>query len=224
VRQVTGWGDLPGIRGLILSNELLDAMPIQRFGWNRSRQRWFEWGVGLDAGRFVWQPVPGDLLSREVGVPEELEPVLPDGLIHETSEAALQWWRSAAAVLQAGWLATFDYGYPDSFSPERLQGTLRSYRHHSVSLDVLEDPGDQDLTAHVDFARIQQAGESGGLKTTVFEPQGRYLSRILCGMIETGAWRETNPKLAAQLQTLTHPQHLGAAFKVLVQERPPAGP
>jgi SAM-dependent MidA family methyltransferase len=157
-------------------------------------------------------------------VPEELEPVLPDGFIHETSEPARQWWRSAAAVLREGWLATFDYGHAESFSPERLQGTLRAYRHHSISRDVLEDPGEQDLTAHVDFARIQQVGESEGLKTTAFEPQGRYLSRILCGMIEKGVWRETNPKLAAQLQTLTHPQHLGAAFKVLVQERAPAVP
>jgi SAM-dependent MidA family methyltransferase len=226
VRHASGWDQLraelgaEGVRGLILSNELLDAMPVRRFGWDRPRRCWREWGVGTEGDRFAWRLLPGELCSTDVGVPEQLAPVLPDGFIHEVSPAAVQWWEAAATVLGEGWLATFDYGHAVSFSPERPNGTLRAYRHHSVSNDVLTDPGEQDITAHVDFPRIQQAGEEAGLKTAIFEPQGRYLSRILCGMIEAGQWRETDPKLAAQLQTLTHPQHLGAAFKALIQERP----
>jgi SAM-dependent MidA family methyltransferase len=225
VRHAAGWqeflaGQGKGVRGLILSNELLDAMPVRRFGWDAAARCWREWGVRPDAGRFVWQTLPDALASRDIGVPEELEPALPDGFIHETSEAAIQWWRTAAAALQSGWLVTFDYGHAESFSPERPQGSLRAYRHHTVSNDVLADPGEQDITAHVDFPRILQAGEAAGLQTVAFEAQGRFLSRVLCQMIEAGIWNASDPKTIAQLKTLTHPVHLGTAFKALVQERP----
>jgi SAM-dependent MidA family methyltransferase len=107
----------------------------------------------------------------------------------------------------------FDYGgeTEDLFSPHRRAGTLRAYRQHQVVSDVLIDPGQQDLTAHVNFTEIKRAGESVGLKTECLSSQEAFLARVVPRIAD---W---NSERVRQFQTLTHPDHLGRAFKVLVQ-------
>jgi SAM-dependent MidA family methyltransferase len=110
---------------------------------------------------------------------------------------------------------TFDYGgeMKDLLSPHRVAGTLRAYRHHQVVRDVLANPGDQDLTADVNFAEIKRAGERVGLKTECFASQEEFLAQLVPRIAD---W---NSERVRQFQTLTHPNHLGRAFKVLVQSR-----
>ncbi len=210
-------GNAPAI---IFSNELLDAFPVHRLVWHSARKLWVEWGVTLTAGNFTWFPLPD--ISREVRplLPDIAPDVLPDGYVIEISPAALDWWSRASAALGRGFLVTFDYGFSaeDRFAPERTGGTLRAYRAHRVIADVLSDPGEQDLTAHVDFAAVQQAGEAAGLRTIEWTHQGRFLSRIAAAAIVDGVqWDSARIR---QLNSLTHPEHLGATFKVLVQSRP----
>jgi SAM-dependent MidA family methyltransferase len=204
---------------IIFSNELLDAMPVRRFGWDAKRKKWFEWGVAVDCGKFVWSR----LENSEFRIPNsELEAVLPDGYTVESSPAAERWWREAAAVLERGKLLAIDYGFTaeEQFSPSRLNGTLRAYHRHQVTEDVLAHPGEQDLTAHVNFSAIQNVGEMAGLKTEVLVSQEKFLTRIV-----ERAWKradvfgEWNPQRTRQLQTLTHPEHLGRPFRVLIQSR-----
>jgi SAM-dependent MidA family methyltransferase len=211
-------GVLPS-KTIIFSNELLDAMPVRRFEWDAKEKKWFEWGVGLEGEKFVWSR----LGSSEFRVPgSELETVLPDGYIIEISPAAEAWWRAAADVLARGKLLAIDYGFTtdEQFSPSRLNGTLRAYHRHRVTDDVLANPGEQDLTAHVNFSAIQQAGEAAGLRTETFCDQPQFLTRTVEKIFKQPAsFGEWGAKQTRQFQTLTHPEHLGHAFRVLVQSR-----
>jgi SAM-dependent MidA family methyltransferase len=105
-------------------------------------------------------------------------------------------------------------------TPERSAGTLRGYQRHEAISDVLANPGDQDLTAHVNFTRLCQVGEGAGLATEGLFSQEEFLTRIaapaLKGDNSLGPWTPQNTR---QFQTLTHPAHLGRAFRVLVQSR-----
>lgn len=215
------------VGGVVLGNELLDAMPIRRFSWKASAQTWGEWGVVLAGEGFAWQRMEVDAASAAaagVRLPAELVAVLPDGYVVETSPAALAWWRAAAGILARGRLVAIDYGWAaaEQGLPERPAGTLRGYRRHRNVADVLADPGEQDLTAHVDFEALQGAGEAAGLVTAALTPQGIFLSTIL-RELESALDRfpEWTPARRRQFVTLTHPQHLGRAFRVLVQTRVP---
>jgi len=204
--------------GIIFSNELLDAFPVRRFGWNAKNKKWFEWGVAVEAEKFVWVKIQNP--ESRIQNPE-LEAVLPDGYTIEISPAAENWWREAANVLERGKLLTIDYGFDadEMFSPSRTNGTLRAYfRHRSIN-DILANAGEQDLTAHVNFSAIQKVGEEAGLKTELFLTQTKFLTQILEKTLKDKSFGEWNASRARQFQTLTHPEHLGRAFRVLVQSR-----
>ncbi len=206
------------LNGVIFSNELLDAMPVHRFGWDAAQKTWFEWGVALDGEKFVWAKIPDSQFTIRNS---QLESVLPDGYTIETSPAAENWWRAAAGRLARGKLVAIDYGFTadDLFSPARPRGTLRAYHRHHVTDDLLANPGEQDLTAHVNFSAIQAAGEAAGLKTGPFTTQTRFLTEILGNATKDKTFGDWNASRTRQFQTLTHPEHLGRAFHVLVQSK-----
>jgi SAM-dependent MidA family methyltransferase len=210
--------------GVIFSNELLDAMPVHRLGWDAKRRGWFEWGVSLNADRFVWTRLPDVLHPSTLFLPasEELLDVLPDGFTAEACPAAEDWWRAAAGALKQGKLMTLDYGLSadEFFASQRTNGTLRAYHRHGLADDVLAHPGEQDLTAHVNFTALERAGEAAGLKTEKRLSQAQFLMSIAqrAWQAESGSgpWTREHTR---QFQTLTHPQHLGRAFQVLLQSR-----
>ena len=223
-----------GARGIMFANELLDAMPVHRLGWKAATQSWFEWGVALQADRFVWKRLPEGTSGKRYHGPlpivaAPLAAVLPDGFVVEVSAEAAAWWSQAAKVLQSGRLLTIDYGLnaDELLVPERQAGTLRAYRGHLATRDLLATPGEQDLTADVNFTTIRTAGEAAGLVTEHFLSQAQFLTPIA-----TRAWQneeafgEWTPGRKRQFQTLIHPEHLGRPFRALIQARatPPAQP
>ncbi len=247
------------LTGIIFSNELLDAMPVHRLGWDAAAKKWFEWGVALAGEKIVWArcadflaPQSGErgfnpssglhLLARRSEAetaPSALLDVLPDGYTVEVSSAAENWWREAAGILERGRLLTIDYGFDagELFSASRPRGTLRAYFRHHVADDILANAGEQDITAHVNFSAIQAVGESAGLTTESFSTQAQFLTRILERAVKDKSFGElVSPKSEGgggrdgwnlsrtrQFQTLTHPEHLGRAFRILVQfKKPPA--
>jgi SAM-dependent MidA family methyltransferase len=227
VRWFNSWDALPatGVRGIIFSNELLDAFPVRRLGWDATGKRWFEWGVALNGNDFIWAKLPADdALTAEISqshIPAELLQFLPDGFTTEFGQAA-NWWLQAARSLKQGKLLTFDYGLEreEFFRPERRDGTLRAYYRHHLNTDLLARPGEQDITAQVNFSAIREAGESAGLGTEALISQGGFLTEIVREMCRN------NPSRAAwisernrEFQTLTHPDHLGRSFRALVQRR-----
>jgi SAM-dependent MidA family methyltransferase len=225
----------PSLHRVVFSNELLDAMPVHRLGWDAAAKKWFEWGVALAGEKFVWaRSADGssagspklsgqvaDRLSALYDLPSELLAVLPDGYTIEISPTAENWWREAAGVLKRGRLLALDYGLgtDELFSPSRPRGTLRAYFRQHIADDLLANAGEQDLTAHVNFAAIQAAGESAGLATESFSSQAQFLTRILDQAIKDESFGEWNDVRTRQFQTLTHPEHLGRAFRVLVQSK-----
>lgn len=227
------WADAEaagGVRGVIYANELLDAFPVRRLGWDALAQMWFEWGVGREGNAFVWARMPlldADEVRRELArggivVPPQLGAVLPDGFTVEITPRATGWWREAARMLRRGWLMTLDYGREGAefLRPERSRGTLRAFRQHRHADDPLAAPGEQDLTADVNFTAIRAAGEVAGLVTDMFTTQEQLFCEVLRAMtVAGGAHTNWTPAEARQAQTLLHPEHLGRAFRVLVQSR-----
>lgn len=208
--------------GVIFCNELLDAFPVHRITWDAATRKWFEWGVSTNAKGFEWTrlktEVPPDFIPPSLSCCEEL----PDGYTIEVCPEAEEWWRAAASALKYGKLVTIDYGLgaEELFTPGRANGTLRAYSRHRQSGGLLERPGGQDLTAHINFTAIQAAGEQVGLRTEAFVAQATFLTenarRIWGGNADFGEWTSASTR---QFQTLTHPEYLGRSFKVLVQSR-----
>jgi SAM-dependent MidA family methyltransferase len=236
--ELSSFCDTTGHRltGIVFANELLDAFPVHRLRWNRSEHGWKELCVRRDQDELAWvETPPGEeiityrdrveaLEFDEANcplwprVPEPLLKALPDGFTIEVCPAALDWWEQAAQVLGQGWLITFDYGLSagEFFAPHRHEGTVRGYHQHQLVNELLASPGQQDLTAHVNFSAVELVGKAAGLTTESFRTQGEFLTRVLKDF-----WPlETRPLTAEQVrqfQTLTHPQHLGRSFRVLVQ-------
>jgi SAM-dependent MidA family methyltransferase len=233
IHWVDSWKSLPrnGFPGIVLANELLDAMPVHRFGWDAQRQEWFEWGVVWRQDRLDWirlrrsinGPRPGwfeNASDARRELPEALTSILPDGFTIEISPAAEDWWREASRWLRAGMLVAIDYGLEqeDFFIPSRANGTLVAYRQHRLNPDVLAQPGLQDLSALVNFTALRAIGEASGLTTLRDTTQERFLAQeaVNIGMSALGI---DSPERIRQFQTLTHPHHLGHALRVLVQQR-----
>jgi len=223
VRWVSRPQASPGapLNGILYCNEMLDAFPVRRFGWEAAKKAWFEWGVALAGENFCWTRMASPVTATALLCPPELERVLPDNYVIETSPAAENWWREAAGMLSHGKWLTIDYGLAaeEMISPARTGGTLRAYHRHRVSNDLLAEAGEQDLTAHVNFTAIQQAGEAAGLRTEAFCTQPQFLTRILQKAVAEKFFAQMDAKRLRQFQTLTHPEHLGRAFRVLVQGR-----
>ena len=103
-------------------------------------------------------------------MPVELSEVLPEGFTVEICPTAEHWWRAAAGALESGKLMAIDYGLTQQefFAPERGAGTLRTYRYHRAGRELLARPGEQDITAQVNFTAMRLAGETAGLRTEGF--------------------------------------------------------
>jgi SAM-dependent MidA family methyltransferase len=226
----------PRVRGVIFSNELLDAMPVHRLGWDAKARIWFEWRVTSRDGQFVWTRMhnggpgcsdqssidPVSISLFQLPIENGILDMLPDGFTTELCPSAAEWWRTAAMALGCGKLVAIDYGLSadEFFMPERGNGTTRGYQHHQPSRDVLAKPGEQDITAHVNFTSIRAVGESAGLRTDSFLTQTKFLTSIAARIWkDEGSFGEWTAERTRQFQTLTHPEHLGRSFQVLVQSR-----
>ncbi len=219
VEWISNLSNTTSVSGIIFANELLDAMPVHRWRWNATSKSWSEWGVGVEGEKFVWRTMPTTDAALP-NTPEALKEILPDGFTTETCPAAVDWWSHAARVLECGKLLTVDYGLTadELWRPERRDGTLRTYRKHHVGADLLASVGEQDLTAHVNFAALASAGEARGLRTDAMVTQEAFLTGIAARtwdeQLDFGEW---TPERTRQFKTLIHPEHFGRSFRVLVQ-------
>lgn len=225
VRRLKSWDDLgtDGVRGVIFSNELLDAMPVHRLAWDKKQRVWFERGIEIVGDGYGWIRMPVIECPRPLfDLPEKLLDILPNGFTAELCPAATDWWKTAAKHLTAGKLLALDYGLTEEefFMPQRKDGTVRAYFKHKLSSDLLANVGEQDLTAHVNFSRIISAGESAGLKTEKFCSQSSFLTGAFQEMLGSNPdSAKLRPAQVRQFQTLTHPEHMGHSFRALVQSR-----
>lgn len=209
--------------GLVLGNEVLDAMPVDLVVWRDEEKihRIFERGVALsDAGGFVWldRPANGALLAAA-----ELLPVAAP-YVSEIGLAGRAWVAEWGRILEQGALLLLDYGFPrhEYYLPERDCGTLMChYRHHSHG-DPLWLPGLNDITAHVDFTAIAEAGFEAGLDVLGYSTQAQFL--LNCGITEVlarlqGAGDKAYLAEARSVGKLISPAEMGELFKVIALGR-----
>jgi SAM-dependent MidA family methyltransferase len=210
-------------RGIVLGNELLDAMPVERF---RVTEHGIEqMQVGWENGRFVWKARPADEAIRA-----RIEPLqLPAGYESEIGLAAEGWVRTVADILEAGVVLLVDYGFPRSefYHPQRTTGTLMCHYRHRAHPDPLVLVGLQDITAHVDFTAVAAAGTAAGLDLLGYTGQAMFL--LGCGLDEiAGASDPADARahlaLTAEIKKLTLPSEMGELFKVIALGRGVAAP
>ena len=205
------WADrLPeAFEGVVLGNEVLDAMPVQllrRVG-GQADGVWHERGVVLtDDGRLAWGDRPTDLRPPlDIEGPHDY---LTE--IHAQGEAFIRtlgerWTRGAGFFI--------DYGFPEAeyYHPQRHMGTLICHRAHKSDDDPLADLGLKDITAHVNFTGIALAAQDAGLSVLGYTSQGRFL--INAGLLD--AAKHAGPKENAMLGKLVNEHEMGELFKVI---------
>lgn len=213
----------PQFNGVILANEVLDALPAHCMSWHG--QEVFERGVIWENEQFAWQNRP--IRNAELnGIAHELAPLinpLNEKTLLYHSEIHLNgryFMRSLSEILQQGAIILIDYGFgrAEYYHPQRGQGTLMChYRHHAHD-DPFYLPGLQDITSHVDFSAITEAGEDTGLQLGGYTTQAHFL--INCGITDILAQtpvEDINHYLpqANQLNRLISPAEMGELFKVI---------
>jgi SAM-dependent MidA family methyltransferase len=128
--------------------------------------------------------------------------------------------QTIAGKLRRGWVFLIDYGQPAfaRYHPARANGTLAAYRNHQRMDDPLAEPGHQDLTAHVDFTAVAEAGEDSGLRLRGFTDQHHALAALAARTFPPMAEEKLPPDAAREmraLRQLLHPESMGTSFKFL---------
>jgi SAM-dependent MidA family methyltransferase len=217
------------MRGVVLANEVLDALPVQRFSLHRGKAQAI--GVSLASGAdpahgpaFVEALRPADRVLREAceALIATLRDPLPDGYRSEICLRVHPWIASLAAALDRGVVLLFDYGLPRAhyYHPQRDRGTLRCHFRHRAHDDPLINVGMQDITAWVDFTRVADAALAAGLEVPGFATQAAFL--LASGIdqrIENAPDDVARARRASEARQLLMPGEMGEAFKVMALAR-----
>ena len=207
------------MRGVVLANEVLDALPFERFvlrdGTVHAR------GVAADGESFVWHDNAAPFAAAQSLI-NELPSALPEGYVSEICLNAEPWLMSVAACLSQGLMLLFDYGLPRAhyYHPQRMDGTLRCHFKQRAHDDPFINIAVQDITAWVDFTRIAEAAVSSDLEVAGFATQAAFL--LGCGIEALTAAASdltTQARLAGEARRLLLPGEMGEAFKVMALTR-----
>jgi SAM-dependent MidA family methyltransferase len=194
--------------GVVLGNEVLDAMPVQLLHFDGAA--WHERGVALAGDGFAFADRP-TLLRPPLDAP-----FVPGTTteIHPQAEAFV---RTLAGVLQRGLALFVDYGFPEAeyYLPQRHGGTLMCHQAHRSDPDPLADPGAKDITAHVNFTGIALAAQDAGLDVLGYTSQARFL--VNCGLVGLLEGATIPQRAAAQKLVTEH--EMGELFKVIALGR-----
>lgn len=209
------------LRGVILANEVLDALPCRRFRMTAGAPR--ELGVGLEGDALVEREAEADAtLSGEVArIVGELPAPLEEGYVSEICLRAGPWVATLGEHLESGAMLLFDYGLPRAhyYHPQRSHGTLRCHHRHRVHDDALANPGLQDITAWVDFTRVAEAGLDAGLELMGFTTQAGFLLGNGIEALACASDTVQRVRLASEARQLLLPGEMGEAVKVMALGR-----
>ncbi|NJD26281.1 MAG: class I SAM-dependent methyltransferase [Betaproteobacteria bacterium] len=204
--------------GLVIGNEVLDAMPVHVVAWRDAGT--FERGIALDAdGGFTWNErrATGHLLAAAEEIGRQC--LLPPGYESEIALAPRAWVGEWGSRLESGALLLIDYGFPrrEFYHPQRGRGTLMCHYRHQAHPDPFLLPGLQDITAHVDFTAVAAAADAAGLDVLGYASQGQFL--LNGGILDllapendgSAAWF----RAAGAVNKLILPHEMGELFKVI---------
>jgi SAM-dependent MidA family methyltransferase len=225
VRKVVWADSLPDdLQGVIVGNEVLDAMPVHLMAWDGTT--WKERGVTLAASSdrqpseadpvFAWadRPAPDGVRPPT----ERPDSEFVQGTVTETHGQAEAFVTTLAERMSRGAAFFLDYGFPESeyYHPQRTGGTLMCHQGHRSDPDPLAAVGDKDITTHVNFTGIALAGQEGGWEVLGYTSQGRFLTN--CGLLrrlppEVQTPEEARERAAVQMLLAEH--EMGELFKVI---------
>ena len=222
--------------GVVLANELLDAMPVHRFHSSGEGGPVGEYGVTWEHEHFAWQLMPpsSELLKQRIET--IVQTLVNNGnsaaYTSEINLAAESWVKTLGELLHAGMVLIVDYGFPrhEYYHPQRSGGTLMCHYRHRSHDDPFVYPGLQDITAHVDFTAVAEAGAEAGLHVAGYNTQGFFL--LATGIDDALAGVDPDNardylRLSQQVKTLTLPSEMGELFKVMALTKnidvPPLG-
>ncbi|MBI3933209.1 MAG: SAM-dependent methyltransferase [Acidobacteria bacterium] len=220
-------GEGKGITGCIFANEFFDALPVHILVWRNGR--WLERYVCLEGEVPAWHeahpssPWLGEQAELALGLPPTLREA-EEAWIAEVSPLAGYWMRRLGILLARGEALILDYGYTlEQWRQGRFsEGSALAYRQHQAVEDLLANPGEQDLTAHVNFSQLMEIGEQNGLRSWNPFPQAQANFLLELGepdqfhdvFADCASDRERQQR-AQLLKTLILPQGMGTTFQVL---------
>ncbi len=231
VRWLDAWPET--IAGVVVGNEVLDAMPVKLL--HRSGGRWHERGVvdladpasaaravdpandGSHRFAFADLDAPFSLEGETQAAAALMDGFFIDGSVTEIHPIAESFVTSLADRLVRGVAILIDYGFPEHeyYHPQRLGGTLMCHQAHQADGDPLADIGDKDITAHVNFSGIALAAQEAGLTVLGYTSQARFL--INCGLVDLLAAASVGER--ANAQKLVNEHEMGELFKVIALAR-----
>ena len=209
--------------GCVFSNELFDALPVDRVAG--TRQGVHEILVGGRDGWFAevmaapHSPRVAEFFTRQGAA-------FAEGQQAEAALDACDWIREAGRRLGRGFVLTIDYGHeaPELYSARHMRGTLLAYRDHRVSEEFYAAPGLQDLTAHVSFTALDLWGRDAGLERTGLASQTRFLLALgraneFADIYDDGQTETERLRARLKLKTLIYPEGMGETFQVFIQHK-----
>ena len=210
------------LQGVILANEVLDAMPCERlkFEPDQVSQAFVTFDETQQAFQWDYRPITEPSLLKQANA---LLPYIgePDhkGYFTEINRHIAPWLQSLSDLLTQGLVLLIDYGYvrQEYYQPARHMGTLRCHYQHRAHSDPFFYPGLQDITAHIDFTAVAESGFDAGFKVAGFTTQAHFLmgSGLLQANPPHDAEITEQLKFAQQVKTLTMPDEMGESFKVI---------
>ena len=223
VRVLSSLEELEPRTGCFFSNELVDSFPVSVVTRAGGELKEIYVAVEGEALRAAVGPLSDSRIAAAVA---RYARGLEEGQRVEVNLKASDWMRSVAEKLLRGFVITIDYGDVAErlYTPDRPGGTLMTYREHVASEDVYGAPGEQDLTAHVNFSALIDAGKEAGLEFTGFTTQERFLLALgegnaFADLDQAGQSETEKLQARLKLKRLIHPEGMGTIFKVLLQHR-----
>jgi SAM-dependent MidA family methyltransferase len=221
--------ELDPVTGCFFSNELVDAFPVSVVTRSGGKLKEVYVTAEGDALREKLGPISDTAIAAAVA---RYANQLEEGSRVEVSLAAIQWIRSVAEKLARGFVVTIDYGdlAERLYTPNRPRGTLLAYRRHATWEDFYADPSERDLTAHVNFSSLIDAGREAGLEFTGLTTQEKFLMALgeetqFSDLYEAGQSEIEKLQARLKLKRLIYPGEpdgpsgMGTIFKVLIQHR-----
>lgn len=218
-RWVNSIKELAGMKGCVISNELVDAFPVHLVVMDKELME-----VYVDHDRrteeFIerLRPAPAGLVNYM----SEIKVVLPHGYRTEINLEAVKWIQEVASSLEKGFIVTIDYGYPSSelYAEYRNSGTLMCYYRHTANENPYEHIGEQDITSHVNFSALDHWGRKNGLDLCGFTDQAHFLLGLgIENYLEMLQKNEPGNYFKKMRQIRNLIMDMGEKFKVLIQEK-----
>jgi SAM-dependent MidA family methyltransferase len=210
-------------RGCVISNEFFDALPVHRVVFEGGKLR--ENFVGVHDGELCEvrgepsSPQVAEYFSRQgIALEEEQQA--------EVNLAAREWLARIGKSVQHGFVVTIDYGHDarELYNERHMRGTLLAYQEHRASENFYDAPGEQDLTAHVNFSDLESCGEAAGLRTLGCVSQAQFLLTLgraneFADLYDRAMSEVDRVRARLKLKTLIHPEAMGETFSVLIQSK-----